>query len=171
MIVRRATAADVRTAFARISAHSAGEFSAVAHGAGLTLADLEAGMLKARRGPGLIAMPALCDPRTDKPGALFIVARGEKGEAELAGFTTADFPAIQRAFWIWAGRRFLPELVDRHAFRSHCSVVEGHAQWLAMLLRLGFRETGRYRQNGRAFIDLTRIRPLAPGRLTVAVTA
>lgn len=164
MIVRKATAADIAAAFASLSDDSRRELMAAAGGRGLSLDKIEAGMVRARKAPGVIALLALCEPIEEKPGALFIASRGENGEAELAGLTTRHFPAIKRAFWVWAARRFLPEFVDKHALLSRCSVAEGFPAWLRMLQRLGFQVIGQYESGGRLFLNLAR--PRCAGQLT-----
>lgn len=152
MIERQATAEDIRFAMAHLSEWSGPEYRAVAP----DLSIIENGLILAK--PNLFRLYALCC-NDGRPGFVMIVCRGEVGELEVAGFTTLFFEPIKRAFWLWLARRFAPDILDRYAFRSNCSIMAGHDRWLAMLKRLGFRETGvRPVHSGREFIDLERLR-------------
>lgn len=164
MIVRNATADDVAYVIRNLSPESHREYTVCARGR--PLLELEAVLLAAL--PRAAVMLALVDDRTGLVGALMGGYRGEAQELRLAGCTTVHFHLIQRAFWIWAPRRFIGETVDRLAFRSTMSVMTGHPMWLAMLKKHGFREEGTSLVDGVVFHDLVRLRP---SRLTRAGAA
>lgn len=164
MIVRPATAADVVYALRNLSPESHREYTVCARG--LPLDAIEGALI--RNLPHAAVMFALADARSGLVGALMGGYRGDVGELRLSGCTTVHFHLIQRAFWIWAPRRFIGETVDRLAFRATMSVMTGHPMWLAMLKKWGFREEGTSLVDGVVFHDLVRLRP---ARLTRAGAA
>lgn len=110
--------------------------------------------------------------RDGQPAALLGAYVFTPREAYLHRCATARFAEVALAVFGFGRSTFVPDVLAPHVERAFCRVLEKHARARAMLLRLGFVETGGAVVDGLRFSDLQwdnpsplprQLTPLRPG--------